>query len=169
MTTGDGRAVLDGHGMPRYHRSSTTPTAASPGRSRHCRSGAVQRQHPDDAGSGTGPSGVGPTVRNPVTYVQPSDPNITFEDPVSRTSVNPKQIGDVKLFAGGRLVPTRGSNCVVSGARTALLAPCIALAVVPRATSTCSTNCRLCEGVKPNAAGQYVVPVKTTVPEKGEP
>jgi len=166
-----GVPILDGQGRPKYTFSIHDPNEPQP-------LGAVAvpgtTEMIDNTRTSQGPTGPTGTRRTPITYVLPSEPNVTFEDPVSKTSVDPKVQGNVRLFDGLTEVPppwqelrgVRGPDGVArtiyrtgdgSAERPFLFhenAP-----VPPEGTSN---------AVRKNAAGQFIIPVTPTTDPEGK-
>jgi hypothetical protein len=99
--TENGAPVLDGEGMPAYKYTIYDANTAKP-------QGAIAvpgtTLFSDETRTATGPEGPTPVTVTPVTYVNPSPPNIEFVDQ-NGNSLDANTASQVQLFDGDTAVP----------------------------------------------------------------
>jgi len=166
-----GAPILDGLGRPTYTYNVYDPnTPPTPGAIAVTGTKTMVDTTRVTTGPAAGPTGTGPTTRTPIVYVVPSEPNVAFEDPLTRTSVAPKP-GEVKMFEGTAEVSLpwqelRGVRGPDGVARTIYRTSDGKGGFLFHENAPVPPD-GLPNSVKKNAAGQYVIPVTTAQDEKG--
>jgi hypothetical protein len=164
-----GVPILDGLGRPTYRYTIYDPNTPKPDGAVAVPGVAVMTDNTrTQTGPAAGPTGVSAVTRAPVVYIMPSPPNVTFVDPGGR-SIDPKVAGEVRMFDGTTAVPPpwtelRGVKGPDGVARTLYRTG----DGTPGREYLFHEHPPVPQETKPNAAGQYVIPVVPTLDKDGK-